>query len=89
MRILAADVDEDGSQDMIITSPTAKSFNIMWQRNLANGTMWVTEFLAQQQGGADYIAMEMSTAMATSTWPPRMWLNPSFSGSRIPGLRPC
>ena len=57
MRILAADVDEDGSQDMIVTMPRGMSFNIMWQRNIANGTLWHREFLAQQQGGADQIAV--------------------------------
>lgn len=57
MRMIAADVDQDGSQDMIVTMPTGKSFNIMWNRNIANGLFWGREFLAQQQNGADHVAV--------------------------------
>ncbi|HSW43946.1 MAG TPA: VCBS repeat-containing protein [Phycisphaerae bacterium] len=56
-RLAAADLDEDGSQDVVITMPEGKSFNISWSRNIADGANWERVFLGQQQGGGNYIAV--------------------------------
>lgn len=54
-RLATADLDEDGNNDLVLTMPRGKSFNISWLRNTDNGTKWYREFLAQQQNGGDFI----------------------------------
>ena len=56
-RLGVADLDEDGSDDLVLTMPRGKSFNISWLRNAANGTSWERVFLAQQENGGDFIAL--------------------------------
>ena len=54
-RLATADLDEDGSNDLVLTMPHGISFNISWLRNIADGAAWERVFLAQQQNGGDFI----------------------------------
>lgn len=54
-RIESTDLDRDGDMDLIVSVPTAMTFNMRWLRNRNNGADWDRELVGQQDGGADYI----------------------------------
>jgi hypothetical protein len=54
-RIESADLDRDGDSDLVLSAPTAKTFNIRWLRNRNNGATWDSEFLGQQDLGGDFL----------------------------------
>jgi len=54
-RIESTDLDRDGDNDLIVSVPTSKTFNIRWLRNTNNGATWTREFLGQQDQGGDFV----------------------------------
>ncbi len=66
-RLFAADLDGDGSPDLVANSPNAKSFNIRWLRNPGGAAIdpdpaadlppWETRIIGQQDLAADALAV--------------------------------
>lgn len=57
IQIFSTDLDLDDDIDVVVTSPEALSHNIRWLQNTNNMANWTEKMIAQQEGGADAIAL--------------------------------